>query len=115
MNPLTCRSLTHIPVLILFLLLLLTANATDIACDRAYYGAPHFGDCYQLLSFFPSMHGANPRLFVEQQLREAEDHSWAGVHNPYQDAVVQVPKYWTHSPSSRQTASPCLLFLRRIE
>ena len=66
-------------------------------CNINPYGAPHAEDCAYLLETFADSQDAKLRIFDEEELRTGRDGSWPGIINPFPEAVVQVPKFWSKS------------------
>lgn len=66
-------------------------------CNINPYGAPDFGDCAYLLERFANSQDSKLRIFDEEQLRADRDGSWPGIVNPFGEAVVQVPRFWSRS------------------
>lgn len=86
-----------------FLYLGFLSNAAPSLLNSPYcdgvYGFPLYSDCTKVLSRLPQDEIVH--FFVEQQLRSAAPQAdWPPFEDPrlrkYQQAVVQIPKWWSH-------------------
>lgn len=85
-------------------------NSPQALCGRDTYGSPQLEDCHILLESFANHQDNEVTVFDEEELRSDAKGSWPGVVEiigvAHLERVVQVPRFFSRSKPTFDTASP---------